>query len=118
LAKKPFLLKLNGGKAVGKIEGIALGGGAFDEGISYYYQYQFVAENDSVLRHNRSYVLKGKKARSIGDSVNIIYYTPNASINSVNSFEELYLIPLSVFIFGLVWGFGGLVLNRHYKPAA
>ncbi len=111
LSQKTFLLKWKGEQAVATIDSIIVGGGAYDEGVSYYYHYVFNKE-ENINIEGRTYVGDNSKQNKVGDHISIKFYEYDSTVNSPDTFQELFLIPIATFCIGILFLITGFVITR------
>jgi hypothetical protein len=97
-------LKNNGIKTTATVTGIvnAKGKGIKGSGGGIYYKYEFIT-TDSIKYEglNTNHIYLGKKY-SLGDKVNILYSSVNPYRNRIDSFDELFLLPLASGITSII----------------
>ena len=115
LSKKTLLLKFYGEKTVAVVDSVIVGGGAYDEGVSYFYQYESNLKDLSPIL-GRTYVGEGKQGMRIGDKIEVVFVRDHPEINSPSSAKEELLIPSIVILFsGIFFVCGFLVDKLAYK---
>lgn len=111
LSKKTILLELQGERISAKVDSVIVAGGAYDEGISYYYHYVLIQGNSEDIE-GRTYVGDNKKCYKLNDRINVIYLKSDPTINSPDTFKELFLIPSGIFVIAILFLSGGLIFKN------